>query len=105
MEKIKSEKVCDSFDICKQLLFLMLEELEQLAWDIFLSVKKDMATKMRHDSDNDETFMYMISNEYIEFISTHSSNSTMRDTDTCSISSGWEGRFVNFGIQSSVGIG
>ena len=35
-KRLTASKVCDSFDLCRQLLFLMLDELDRLAWDMFL---------------------------------------------------------------------
>ena len=41
-KRICHSKVSDSFDLCKQLLFLVLDEASRLSWDIYFENNKDI---------------------------------------------------------------
>ena len=67
-KRITASKVCDSFDLCRQLMFLMLEELDRLAWDMFLFEKKDYIKMKKEETENENEFLFVLVDEYLKYI-------------------------------------
>ena len=75
-KRLSPSKVCDSFDLCRQLLFLMLDELDRLAWDMFVYENRiKIQTKMNSTND-DSDFLFMLVDEYLTYLRTNGGNTT-----------------------------
>ena len=49
MKKVNVNKVSDSFDTCRRLAMILLEELERLSIDIFIESKKGVFLKTQQN--------------------------------------------------------
>jgi len=67
-KRLTSAKVCDSFDLCRQLTFLMLEELDRLAWDMYLLERKDEIESTKTSCNNDEEFLCKLAHDYLIYL-------------------------------------
>ena len=67
-KRLTASKVCDSFDLCRQLLFLMLEEMDRLAWDMFLYEKMNMLQLKKQTIENENDFLFVLADDYLTYL-------------------------------------
>ena len=68
-KRLTATKVCDSFDLCRQLMFLMLDEFDRLAWDMFLLENKiDIARKKESDTISEDEFLFVLVDDYLTYL-------------------------------------
>ena len=75
-KRLTSSKVCDSFDLCRQLMFLMLDELDRLAWDMFLCEKRNEIEIMKVNAINDDAFVLVLVDEYLSYLQSSAQSTT-----------------------------
>ena len=67
-KRIKLNKVSESFELCKQLLFLMLDEASRLSWDLFVHENKLLINSIINYSSGAEYVIFHITTAYCHFI-------------------------------------
>mmetsp|Transcript_13333 Transcript_13333/g.19067 ORF Transcript_13333/g.19067 Transcript_13333/m.19067 type:complete len:244 (-) Transcript_13333:212-943(-) len=75
-KKIKYSEVSQSFHMCRQLLFIVLEELERLAWDKFICEDETKIKTILKEHDNSDDVVKRLGNMYLSFCSHHRNNSS-----------------------------
>ena len=75
-KRLTASKVCDSFDLCRQLLFLMLDELDRLAWDMFLYENRIIIQLKKNSTNDDNEFLFMLVDDYLAYLRTNSVKTT-----------------------------
>jgi hypothetical protein len=74
-KRLTTSKVCDSFDLCRQLMFLMLDELDRLAWDMFLC-EKIKIENMTNNANNDDEFVLALVDDYLSYLQSSAQSTT-----------------------------
>ena len=86
-KRINHKDVSQNFHLCRQLAFLILEELERLAFDQFTSQNKDCLNACLEENGDEQSFAIKFSTKHEIFVQEKITNEVNEYSNTCLISS------------------
>ena len=75
-KRLSPSKVCDSFKLCRKSLFLMLDKLDRLVWDIFLYENRMIIETKVNSTNNASNYLFMLVDDYLTYLKTNGGNKT-----------------------------
>lgn len=68
MEKMNFNKVSDNFQLCRHFLNIVYEEIERVAWDLFLKERETETNEVLNSLMGKEMKLILLVEGYIKFL-------------------------------------